>query len=159
MTLETTDKLVTFLLDNRTFALPLSSVIGFVRAVAVEELPGAPDSITGLINYSGDVIPVVNLRKIFSLEEIEILPEHYFLLVDTGTRSVALHVNHPGEVLESDDYQIREADELMVASLPIKGAVILIGNLTLIPDIERLLSSEEEQQLIAALESSHVNQP
>ncbi len=64
-------QLVTFTLDGQPYALPLASVQQVVRMVEVVPLPKAPEIVLGVINLHGKIVPVLNLRKRFGLQDGE----------------------------------------------------------------------------------------
>ena len=51
-------ELVSFSLDDRQFAVPLSAVMRVERIVAITPLPKAPEIVLGVVNMHGQVIPV-----------------------------------------------------------------------------------------------------
>ncbi len=53
-----TSEIVSFFLDDRRFAVPLSTVMRVERIVAITPLPKAPDIVLGVINMHGQIIPV-----------------------------------------------------------------------------------------------------
>ncbi|HHW14036.1 MAG TPA: chemotaxis protein CheW, partial [Firmicutes bacterium] len=55
--------LVVFTLNHEDFAVPIEQVREINRLVQITPLPKAPQSILGLINLRGRVIPVVSLRE------------------------------------------------------------------------------------------------
>jgi len=65
-------ELVVFILDEQEFAVHLSSVEGVVRIVEITPLPKAPDIVSGIINYKGAIIPVMNVRRRCTIQEREI---------------------------------------------------------------------------------------
>lgn len=60
---------VIFTLDDQHYALSVESVKSIIRSVQLTCLPDAPDLLFGLLNMGGTFIPVVNIRKQFSLPE------------------------------------------------------------------------------------------
>jgi len=61
------DRLVTFLLNEQSFAIPLEYVERALRMVAVTPVPNAPQGILGIINLSGRLVPVLDLRPCLGL--------------------------------------------------------------------------------------------
>lgn len=72
---------VTFSVAEEVFAVPLSPVQEIIRAPDVARLPLAPRALDGLANLRGRILPVLNLRLIFGLEERE---------SDDATRAVVI---------------------------------------------------------------------
>ena len=62
-------ELVGFSLEGQRYALPLSVVRRVVFAVQVTLLPNAPGIVLGVVDFHGDVIPVLNVRRRFQLPE------------------------------------------------------------------------------------------
>ncbi len=64
-------KFLTFILDNRTFALPIKDVIEIIEVQDAMPVPEFPDYVKGIINTKGRVVPVIDMRLRFQLEEAE----------------------------------------------------------------------------------------
>jgi len=60
-------ELLPFHLDDQRFAVPLPASVRVERAVAITPLPKAPDIVMGIINFHGQIIPVVNIRSRFNM--------------------------------------------------------------------------------------------
>lgn len=56
--------LLVFHLGDERYALEGSRVVEVIPAVALRRLPHAPDSVAGLFNYRGAVVPVIELRQL-----------------------------------------------------------------------------------------------
>ncbi|MDB6169570.1 MAG: chemotaxis protein CheW, partial [Verrucomicrobia bacterium] len=67
-------QIVVFRLDAQRYALSLTAVDRIARAVEITPLPNAPDIVLGVINVSGRVLPVLNLRRRFRMRERAISP-------------------------------------------------------------------------------------
>ena len=77
---------VIFFVRGETFAVPLSEVQEIIRMPDVVRLPLSPPSLEGLANLRGTVLPILNLRRIFTFEEC---------LHDDATRVVVLDHGRP----------------------------------------------------------------
>ena len=73
-----------FCLDNLRYALRLAAVERATRAAAVTPLPEYAGNILGVINVHGEIIPVVNTRRVFGLPEREIIPDDMFIILNTS---------------------------------------------------------------------------
>jgi len=60
-----------FTLDEKYYAVPLSAIEKVIRAVELISVPKAPDSLLGLLNIKGNIIPVINIRKKLHLPDRE----------------------------------------------------------------------------------------
>ena len=81
---------ISFHLDGRSFALPVSHVRGVHRAGRITPLPNSPDSVRGLTNLRGRVIAVVDLAAQLELASTEIDERSRILEADIGRRRLGL---------------------------------------------------------------------
>ena len=86
------NSLFVFILDGNLYALHLPVVERVVQTVYVTPLPKAPDIVTGLVNVSGCVIPVINIRRRFRLPERNIDLNDQMIIARTKFGLVALVV-------------------------------------------------------------------
>ena len=143
--------MVTFELDGQKYALHLSAVQFVVRAVEITPLPKAPESVAGIINFQGQVVPVFNLRRRFRLPERELQLDAHIILARTARRLVALVVDAVGGVVECAAGETVPADAVVPGTEYVAGVVKRPDGLILIHDLDRFLSVDEAAQLEEAL--------
>jgi purine-binding chemotaxis protein CheW len=144
-------QLVVFALDERRFALALSSIERAVRVVDVTPLPAAPSTVLGIVNVGGDVVPVYDLRRRFGLAEREIDLGDQLIIGRTARQKVALLVDSVSGVLEVAEEKIAAAEKILPDIEYVHGVVKLQDGLILIHDLDRFLSPEEERILDEAV--------
>lgn len=147
-------QLLTFTLDEPTFALDLSVVERVVRAVAVTSLPQAPKSVLGVIDVHGTVVPVADIRRCLGLPARSVRADDRIVLARTSRRLVALVVDSVEGVQEPAGTDITTAGEVLPGSASVHGLAKLKDGLALICDLDQLLALDEEQELDAALADS-----
>ena len=81
-----TRQFVTFNMDDETFAVPLTDVQEIIRLPAMVDVPMASPSLEGLANLRGSVLPVLNLRRIFRMQDV---------IHDDATRVVVMNNGIP----------------------------------------------------------------
>jgi purine-binding chemotaxis protein CheW len=140
-----------FCLDELRLALSVAAIERVVRAVHATALPGAPDTVRGIINVHGRILPVVSLRARFRLPERATSPTAWLVLARTPRRSVALIVDTVVDVAQVADEEIVPSAEILPGIEQIDGVVKLRDELILIQDLHRLLSLEEEHVLDRAM--------
>lgn len=143
--------LVVFLLDGQQFALHLSSVEGVVRIVEITPLPKAPDIVSGIINYKGTVIPVMNVRKRFNFKERELELSDQLIIARTTQRTVALHVDNVSGVFERTEDHIVDARDVLPKIQYIEGIIKVDEGIILIHNLDQFLSLEEGKILDDAM--------
>jgi purine-binding chemotaxis protein CheW len=146
-------QLVLFVIDEQRVALVLSLVERAVRVVDVTPLPAAPQSVLGIVNVRGEVIPVYDLRRRFRLPEREINLSDQLMIAKTSRHRVALLVDAVDGVLEVTKEEIASAEQILPEMEYVHGVLKLQDGLVLIHDLEQFLSDEEERTLDEALQS------
>jgi purine-binding chemotaxis protein CheW len=153
-----TVQLLIFLLDDRPYGLRLAQVDRVIRAAEYAPLPEAPELVLGAIDLEGDVLPLLDIRARFGLPTRALRIEDQFVIAHTRRRTVAIAVDSVKSVTERDQSEIVAAKNILPRLEQIEGAVQLEDGLTLIHDLDRFLSIDQERQLDEALagEASHV---
>lgn len=148
-----TNQLVVFVLDDRRYALHLSSVERAVRVVDVTPLPKAPETVNGVVNIHGQVVPVFNMRKRFHLAEREINLGDQLIIAKTSKQTVALIADAVSGVIEIPGEEIITPEKILPGMNYVEGVVKLKDGMILIHDLDRFLSVDEEKALKGALEN------
>ncbi|HJV33944.1 chemotaxis protein CheW [Geomonas sp.] len=144
--------LLVFTLDRQRYALRLDRVQRVVRAAAVTPLPKAPEIVLGVLDLQGQVVPVINLRRRFSLPEREIRSDDQLVVARAGALTVALAVDGTESVLEEGELELTSPEEIVAGTSFLEGVAATRQGLLLIHDLEALLFPAEESQLSKALE-------
>ncbi len=146
-------ELVTIRLDDNRYALPLASVERVVRAVEVTPLPKAPAIVLGVVDVQGQVVPVINIRRRFGLPERAPGLTDQFVIAHTARRSLALVADAVTDVITCRVPDLAGADGILPGVEYVEGVAKLEDGLTLIHDLDKFLSLEEETSLDRALET------
>jgi purine-binding chemotaxis protein CheW len=141
------NQLVAFILGEQQYALSLATVQRVVRMVEVTPLPKAPEVVLGVIDFQGNIIPVVSMRKRFGLAESEISLSDQLVVAQAGTRSVAVVVNSVTGVFERTAEEVTEAEKIVPGAQYLEGITRLDSGILFVHDLDRFLSKKEEQQL------------
>lgn len=140
-----TNEFLIFELNTQLYALPVEVVEVVVRMVEVISMAGAPEFIRGVINFHGEVIPVIDLRRRFGMPIKEVNIYDHLIIMRVMNRCSALIVDSVKEVLVCKGTDIVPIDTVLpnmphfagVAKLP--DGIILLNN----PDV--LFSFKEMQ--------------
>jgi len=102
---------------DQRYGLPVESVRQIIEMVAITPLPGAPEVVLGVINYHGQVIPLIDMR----LRLLE-PPQPYtlrtpILIVRLGERLAGLVVDMVIGVLELPPQQVQDPMEILPREL------------------------------------------
>jgi purine-binding chemotaxis protein CheW len=112
---------VSFNIEERHYGLHLDDVVHIIRFEQVLPVPGAPALVEGVLNLRGDVVPVVNLRRVFGLEEAAGSRRQRVIVVRREARIFGLLVDGVREI------QVSEEDYQPGGTLPNLGDVAVLG--------------------------------
>jgi purine-binding chemotaxis protein CheW len=141
------NQLVAFILGEQQYALPLITVQRVVGMVEVTPLPKAPEIVLGVIDFQGNIVPVMSMRQRFGLPEPETNLGDQLIVAETATRRVALVVNSVTGVLERTAEEVTEAGKIVPGVQYVEGITRLEGGIVFIHNLDHFLSGKEERQL------------
>jgi len=149
--MENVNKILVFTLEELSFALPLLSVVRVIHAIEVRKLPKAPGIISGIINVSGKIIPVADIRKRLGLKSRDAVPDHRLIIADNGKREIAIPVDSVTGIQDLNSTILNEAKSALPYSDSFSGVAKIEDDLVLIYDLSSFLNLEEEKELKAAI--------
>lgn len=149
-------KLLTFLLGEETYGIPISKIKEIIGILPITRIPHSPEFLKGIINLRGSVIPVIDLRCKLGFEEVPYNERTCILIVDITSsgveKSIGVIVDIVSEVINISDKEIegpeccgrgdnKENDYIQgIGKLQNKNLIIL--------DIERMFSNKELTKML-----------
>jgi purine-binding chemotaxis protein CheW len=142
-------QVVGFRIGNETFGVRIASVREIVRVPDITAVPSAPDTIEGVINLRGKIIPVMDLRKRFGHSDLQPDKKNRILVVELENKLVGLIVNAASEVLKIPPSEIAAPGSVFAEgeSSYVTGVGKLKDRLIILLDISKLLHRQEFKQL------------
>ena len=140
MTTTTERQTATFRLGDGFFGIDVLDVQEVIKVQPMTTVPMAPDSIRGLINLRGQVIPAIDLRNRLGLPPLEGEGhEPMMVVVETTDGLVSLIVDSVGDVLHLSDAHLEAPPQHLVSKLGelCRGVYKLERELLLLLDTER----------------------
>jgi purine-binding chemotaxis protein CheW len=147
-------QVVGFRIGNETFGVRIGSVREIVRVPEITAVPSAPETVEGVINLRGKIIPVMDLRKRFGQSDIQPDKKNRILVVELENKLVGLIVNAASEVLRIAPSEIEAPGNLFAEgeSGYVTGVGKLKGRLIILLDIAKLLHRPEYKRFEEAAE-------
>gem|GEM_PF-269604 len=140
-------QLVVFTVAGQYYGLFLTAIERILPALEVTPIPHAADTLLGIINVQGRIIPVVNTRRFLQFPDRAIELNDQFVLAGTAERSVALVVDEVVGILEVTDEEINCSTGDRSAYGLSRGVVKREDSMVLVYDIEHFLTAEMESAL------------
>lgn len=146
------NRYVMFHLDDQKFALRLFDVEKAVRAVEITPLPKAPEIVLGVVNMQGRVIPVINIRKRFSLPERNLDLTDQFIVMQTTERTLALVADAVSSVFTCPEQAVIPAENIFPGIEYVEAVVKHEDGIIHVLNPDQFLSFAEDKTLAAVLE-------
>jgi len=142
-------KYLTFSLAGEEYGIGILKVKEIIGMMPITTVPRTPGFVKGVINLRGKVIPVVDLRLKFGMEEIPYTERTCIIVVEIGGRGgsilIGIVVDAVSEVLNIKGTEI-EATPTFGARLDtdyILGMAKMNGGVKILLDIDRVLNTED----------------
>ena len=138
---------LTFMLDGEEYGVDILKVQGIQGYGKVTPLPRVPKFIRGVVNLRGSIVPIVDLRCRFGMEEIDIGPTTVVIVVrvmaQNKERTVGLVVDAVSEVHDIADTDRKPAPDFgkSVNAAFIEGLATIDERMLILLDIDHLVNT------------------
>ena len=141
---------VVFNLDKEEFGIDIMNVKEIIPYQESIQIPKSPDFIEGIINYRGNVIPIINLRKRFNLDIGDMTKDTRIIVISLEEKEIGFVVDEASQTLRLNEEQIDPTPD--VISDVDRRYIIGVGKvdesrLVIILDLEKILSDEEIDEI------------
>jgi purine-binding chemotaxis protein CheW len=146
-------KYLTFELANEGYAIPILKVKEIIGMMEITQVPKLPSFIKGVINLRGKIIPIIDLRLKFGLEERDYDERTSIIVVELETENTittsGIVVDNVQEVLDIKSRDIEpppqygtDVEQSFLTGMgKVKDDVIMLLN------VDRILSAKELQKI------------
>ncbi len=144
------NQIVIFDLCDESFGVDIAAVESIIKMQPITRMPHAPEFVEGLINLRGKVLPVIDLRARFDLTARATDKNSRIIVVTVNETEVGMIVDGVSEVLTISEETIEETPSIAttIASNFITGIAKIDQRLVILLDLERVLSSGEQAELL-----------
>lgn len=149
-------KYLTFSLAGETYGIGLLKIKEIIGMMPITDIPRTPGFVKGVINLRGKVIPVIDLRLRFGMEEIGYNERTCIIVVEmqaqARTVQTGVVVDSVSEVLniKGEDIEDTPSFGAKLDTSYIAGMAKMDGGVKILLDIDRVLSRDE----IASIEKA-----
>ncbi len=99
-------KYLLFHVANTLYGVPLTLVTEIIQTNSITHLPGVAHHIKGILNLRGKIVPVIDVRLKFGLEERPYDDKTCIIVLDIHDMQIGLWVDSVSEVLSVDSTQL-----------------------------------------------------
>jgi purine-binding chemotaxis protein CheW len=145
------EQVVVLELAGEAYGVEIGRVQEIIRMQPITRVPNGPAFIEGVTNLRGRVIPVLDLRKRFALDQDEPTRRSRIVVGELGDHTVGLVVDGVSEVLRVSAEAVEPPSSLVTTSdsAYLRGVAKLGERLILLLDLSKVLSQVERDDLAA----------
>jgi purine-binding chemotaxis protein CheW len=133
-------KFVIFNVQQEEYGIDIVNVLSIEKNSQVTSLPQTPNYMLGIVNIRGHVMPVVDSNYLLFNNQLKIVEDTRFLMLEDQGRMIALIVESTNEIIEVDDEYIRPVDMVKPNSY-IEGVVVEENRIISILKSDEMLSN------------------
>jgi purine-binding chemotaxis protein CheW len=145
-------KFLAFAIGSEEYGIDIRHVTEIIGIQKITDLPDMPSYIKGVINLRGKVIPVIDVRLRFGLEERGYDERTCIVVVNIRGASVGLIVDSVSEVLDISDDAIEPPPQIRrsESSKFIQGLGKVDGEVKILLNIQKLLFEGDLEEMTEA---------
>ena len=142
-------KIIIFGLNGEHYAADIREV---ERILGYEEptvLPEAPSFVKGVINHEDKILPIISLSKKFNIGEGTDYEAKKIIVVKRKEKKFGIIVDNVYEVRDMDGDVVENAPEITNTTERkyISGLIKLENKIVILLDLEKILSTEDEDNI------------
>lgn len=156
-------KYLTFLLGREDYGIPILQVREIIGMMEFTVIPKTPSYIKGVINLRGKIIPIMNLRAKFGMQEIEETEKTCIIVVEFDingvTRPMGVIVDQVSDVVNIDETEMEKALDYgaTVDGDFLRGLGKIKDRVVMILNIEKILSTDDVISLMNNVQEESAN--
>ena len=142
-------KVLIFNINGEYFAADIMEIERIIGYEDPTKIPDSPDFVEGVINYSGNILPVISLSKRFNLGDSENRSQAKIIVTKQDQNKIGIIVDIVSEVKDISSSTIEPAPDIVsgISKRYIKGLIKIDDKIIIFLNISNILT-EEEKQLI-----------
>jgi purine-binding chemotaxis protein CheW len=146
------NQFLTFSLGDEEYGADILKVQEIKGYVPTTRIPNAPSDVVGVLNLRGTIVPIVDLRRKFGLEQIEYDQFTAIVVVVVQDRVMGMIVDSVSEVMSIPPADIQPPPDLGngMSSNTLRGMAKVGDKLIILLDIDVLLLGESTTLALAA---------
>jgi purine-binding chemotaxis protein CheW len=141
-------QLVSFCIDQEEYAVHVLKIMEIIRLPVVTRVPNAPHYVEGVINLRGNVIPLVSMRKRFSLDSAEHDKSTRTMIVEVAGELIGFIVDSVSEVIRIAESEMRPPPPVIAGGVEqecVSGVINKNGRLLIMLDPEKIFTRDERR--------------
>ena len=143
---------VTFRLGSESFGIALHQVEEIVEIPAITKVPDAPEYVLGVICLRDQVLPLVDLTEILSVEQADAdRHREMVVLLSFGAAKIGVVVDEIQEILRVEDTQILPPPQTLseLEREHLEGILLLPGRMVSLINVLKIITGDDQEKIAA----------
>lgn len=141
---------VVFKLGDEEYGIDIMNVKEIGPYEESVKIPNTPKFVEGVVNYRGEVIPVINLAKRFNLKDKGVTKNTRVIVISLKEKQIGFVVDEASQTVRLDDKNIDPTPDI-IGSID-KRYITGVGKLDdkrllIIIDLEEVLTDDEKEEI------------
>ncbi|HEX9811420.1 MAG TPA: chemotaxis protein CheW [Burkholderiales bacterium] len=138
------EQYLTFRLDGLDYGIPIHQVQEIRGWTKVTPLPNSPRYIRGVLNLRGTIVPIIDLRLRFNLQEVPYDAVTVIVVINVGGRMAGIVVDAVSDVISLNPEERRSAPEFEghASRQYVQGLTQVDDKLLVLIDVDKLVSHD-----------------
>ena len=156
--LKSANRFLTFFVADEQYGIEISKIKEILAPINITHIPKTPNFVKGVINLRGSIIPVVDIRLKFEMQEREMDIETAIIIYEIDKVSIGFIVDRVEDVLTLDESHISEAPRFgaNIDTSFIENVAEVDDDVIMLLNLEKVFEAEELLD-ISKLESEEKN--
>ena len=107
-------QLVGFIVGEEEYAIPILNIKEIIKPIEYTRVPSVPDYVLGVFNLRGSVIPLIDLRKRFSLSATKQSPSTRYIVLKDEESVAGFVIDRLTEAIRIDKRRIDAPPETLL---------------------------------------------
>ncbi|KXG43407.1 chemotaxis protein CheW [Tepidibacillus infernus] len=142
-------KVIVFRLGSEEYGVDVQQVKSIERMEHITRVPNTPPFVKGVINLRGVVIPIIDLRRRFSIEQKDYNESTRIIIVNVEEMEVGLIVDAANDVIDIPVQAIEPPPKVVgaVEAIYLRGVAKLSNRLLILLNLDKVLNVDEMKEL------------
>lgn len=138
-------KVVVFSLNEKEYAIDVQHIVAIENMLHITRVPHVPKFIKGVINLRGVIIPIIDLRIRFGVEEANYNQNTRIIIVSLADKEVGLIVDEANDVMNIQIDEIESQPDVIGTEKQnyITGVVKQNNRLLILLKLDKILNLQE----------------
>ncbi|MBU3126697.1 chemotaxis protein CheW [Clostridium tagluense] len=143
-------KILIFSINGECYATNIMEVERILEYEKITKIPDLPQFVEGVINYEGNILPIISLSKRFNLPLTEMKEGCKIIVGKQEQSKIGIIVDFVSEVKDVLTDSIEDSPEIIygISRRYIKGLIKIDGRIIIYLNLSTILTEEEKNEIL-----------